>query len=446
MSKFLAHRLVFSMLLAPLGIANAAALPTALEVRSDLQALADTLKWQGSVYDTYAPVLDKASEAYNTISTFSDNSTLDSQAHFIRQRLERLMVESQYFVTESSDPAYQPDPLETPEYLTANVAEWRYAVTVMSNNLEEPVCDITSNLPEIEAQNISSAAEPGTEFRDSALTPTMVIIPAGSYTAGATPEEHTRWRVELAKQHFELPRRQVTIAKPLAFSRTEVTVAEFDTFIQHTCYQPRGGARWWDPQNPDFFGFNEELSYQNPGFPQTPDHPVVAVTRNDAEAYAHWLSAITGAIYRLPNEDEWEWAARGGTQTPFFWGIDLTEVSQYANTYDNSSAEANHFRWPSNGKMDGFPHTAPVASFKPNGFGLYDVTANAREFMADDWIANLTTASTDGSVHKGPAPFPVVRGGAWNYNPRNLRMNYRSGYLSSEVATNMFGIRLVRDL
>ncbi|KAI9172683.1 Formylglycine-generating enzyme [Paramyrothecium foliicola] len=441
MLKFVTQCVACSVLLAP-GLVSAASVE---EVRAKLAALAETLQWQGSMYPTYAPALDAAIQARDAIASV-DAGTYP-QAAVALESLGRLITESKYFTDESSNPEYVPHPLESNEYLTANVDEWRYAVKVLSDRFEQPVCDILSNLPSPQAASIDASAVPGTEFRDSDLTPTMVVLPTGSYTAGSTPEEHARWRVPDDKKAFEYPQRTVTISKPLAFSRTEVTVGQFDTFVKSTCYQLRGGSRWWDPENPDFFGFNGALTYDQPGFPQTPDHPVVAVRRADAQAYARWLSAITGKTYRLPNEDEWEWAARGGTQTVFFWGNELKpNGSQYANTYDTAAHAANGFRWPSNNMTDGFPHTAPVGSFKPNGYGLYDVTANAREFMADDWIENLGPEAHDGSIHKGPAPFPVVRGGAWNYNPRNLRINYRSAYFSSEVATNMFGIRLVREL
>ncbi|KEY70200.1 hypothetical protein S7711_03419 [Stachybotrys chartarum IBT 7711] len=445
MLKYAAHPVVRSMLLAPLGLALAAS-PSADDVRSDLLALADVLRWQGSMGATYGAILDQATDAYATVSSVSEDSSFAPQAQLVREKLELLLVESQHFVDEASDPEYVLDPLETPEYLTANVDEWSYAVAVMSENLEEPICEVVADAAPVRALNITSATTAGTEFQDAETLPVMVIIPTGSYTAGATPEEHDLWGVPEEKRYFERPQRQVTISTPLAFSRTEVTVGQFREFIESTCYQTRGGARWWDIDAVDNFVFNAALTWDDPGFPQTDDHPVVAVTRYDAEAYAEWLSQITGATYRLPNEDEWEWAARGGTQDIFFWGDELLDAVDYANTYDLTASRINQFRWPPINIDDHFPHTAPVASFQPNGYGLYDVTANAREFMADDWQGDLTNAASDGSRHVGPAPFPTVRGGAWNYNPRNLRLNYRSGYLSSEVATNMFGIRLVREL
>lgn len=225
-----------------------------------------------------------------------------------------------------------------------------------------------------------------------------------------------------------------------------MTVAQFRRFIDDTGYEVRGGARWWDPADPTAMIFNAELDWTNPGFAQSDESPVVAVTRQDAEAYAGWLSETTGQAYRLPTEDEWEWAARGGTQTIFPWGNEIGAVGRYVNSYDVTSLEFNAFGWGSTPVTDGFPYTAPVGSFEPNGFGLYDMIGNAREFTADDWIRDLRGASADGSAHDGQQPFPVLRGGAWNYQPQNLRVAYRSAYFSSEIATNMFGFRVVREL
>jgi formylglycine-generating enzyme required for sulfatase activity len=440
------HPVVASLLLAPLGTALAQE-PSVEEVRQQLADLATALEFQGTMADTYRPVLEKANLAFDTVAKATNESDFWPQVPTTLEALTRIKTEAKYFVDESTPVDYVTHPLEVDEYLIANVDEWSHAVDVLGERLLDPFCDVVDGAPAPVKSDITADAAPGTVFKDNDLTPTLVVIPTGSYQAGSSDEEQANWRVPLEKQNFEKPQRTVTISKKLAFSRTEVSVGEFRKFIEATCYQPRGGARWWEPSNVDNFGFEVTLSWDSPGFPQNETQPVVAVTRQDIKAYTKWLSAVSGATYRLPNEDEWEWAARGGTQDIFFWGSTLLpDGSKYANTYDDAASDANHFRWPSNGLVDGFPHTAPVGSFLPNGYGLYDMTANAREFMADDWIENLGEAAHDGSIHAGPVPFPVFRGGAWNYNPRNLRINYRSAYFSSEISTNMFGIRLVRDL
>ncbi|OAA53185.1 Sulphatase-modifying factor [Cordyceps fumosorosea ARSEF 2679] len=331
-------------------------------------------------------------------------------------------------------------------FLTGSVDEWRFTINEINKKLELPSTYRAPQPGRSIARGINCQSAPGTEFRDAVQGPVMVVIPKGTFTAGSTPQEQQLWKVPQNRRNFELPQRKVSITTPLAFGKTEVTVNQFDTFVRESHYQLRGGARWWNPDNSTAMVFNEDLNYTNPGFTQTSDSPVVAIRRQDAEAYASWLSTMTGATYRLPTEDEWEWAARGGTQDVFFWGDAIEQVISYANSYDKMSLRVNRFHWNSTPADDGFAWTAPVASFQPNNFGLHDVTANAREFCADTWIQDLSGSANDGSVHNGTAPFPVVRGGAWNYQPQNLRINYRSAYFSSEVATNMFGFRLVREL
>jgi hypothetical protein len=154
------------MLLAPLGVAIAAS-PSADDVRSELRALAVVLRWQGSMDATYGAILDQATDVYATVSSVSDDSSFAPQAQLVRKKLELLMVESQHFVDETSDPAYVPDPLETPDYLTANVDEWSYAITVMRNNLEGPVCKVVADVAPACALNITSATGLVTEFQGS---------------------------------------------------------------------------------------------------------------------------------------------------------------------------------------------------------------------------------------------------------------------------------------
>ncbi|EFY87597.1 hypothetical protein MAC_06309 [Metarhizium acridum CQMa 102] len=417
------------------------------QLRADLTSLVNTLRWNGTTQDTYAPVQQAALSAYSTLtSVASEHPKAIPQAGKFSETLERLIAESRYLVDLSAPADYEPSVLDSVMFLTGSVDEWRFAINTIGTKLELPSSYQAPQLRQSAASGINCETAPGTEFRDADVGPVMVVIPTGTFTAGSTPEEQELWQVPVNRRDFELPQRKVSIPTPLAIGKTEVTVDEFDTFVQETSYQPRGGARWWNPDNNTAMVFNEDLNYLNPGFPQTSDSPVVAITRQDVVAYAGWLSTITGATYRLPTEDEWEWAARGGSQDTFFWGNDIEDVVSYANSFDTTSKKVNGFRWANTPVDDGFAWTAPVASFRPNNFGLYDVTANAREFCADTWIRDLGNAAADGSVHTGTAPFPVVRGGAWNYQPQNLRINYRSAYFSSEVATNMFGFRLVREL
>lgn len=423
---------------------------TTTQLHKKLSELSEALRWHGTTQSTYSSVEPAARAAHSTLVTLAkSNSKAVPRADEFVETLGRLVAESRYMAELSRPRTYKPGFYDGVAFLTGSMNEWHHAINVIIANLERPSSYRTprtrSKVTGISSK-ITKSTKPGTEFRDWNEGPAMVVIPTGSYMSGSTEAELKQWKVTPDKWRNEMPHRRVRIAKPLAFSRTEVEVSQFEAFVRETNYKPRGGARWWNPNDPTQMVFNSHLDFRNPGFPQTPNSPVVAITIQDARAYTHWLSTVTGHTYRLPSEEEWEWAARGGTNTTFFWGNDVKHVDLYANTYDQTADKANKFQWPATNVTDGFAYTAPVASFRPNGFGLYDMIANAREFMADSWVGFLGSSANDGSVHVGPAPFPVVRGAAWDYTVRNLRINYRDPYYSSEVATNMFGIRLVREL
>ncbi|PHH74134.1 hypothetical protein CDD80_3293 [Ophiocordyceps camponoti-rufipedis] len=439
-SSILYHTLSLSLL------ASTTVSQSITSIKADLTTLANLLKWQGTTQSSYAPVLPAALKAHASLSSMTGPGSPIPQAAKYVEQLGRLVAESRYLVALSAPSGYQQTVLDSTVFLKGSLDEWRFAITRTRDKLEEPSKYRAPTCGKKSAKDISTTTSPGTIFHDFEGAPAMVVVPAGSFIAGSSPEEQTRWGVPQARRSFELPHRQVHIAKPLAVGRTEISVREFQDFIHQTDYELRGGTRAWYHGKNTTLAFQSDLNYRNPAFPQTNNHPVVAITRQDAKAYAAWLSCLTGSTYRLPSEDEWEYAARGGSNDSFFWGSDLSHADQWANTYDTTSSTTNDFPWAHTNVTDTFAYTAPVASFRPNGFGLYDVTGNAREFTADDWIERLGGAASDGSVRKGPAPFPVMRGGAWNYQPMNLRLNYRSAYFSSEVSTNMFGFRLVRDL
>ncbi|KAF4585886.1 sulfatase-modifying factor enzyme 1 domain-containing protein [Ophiocordyceps camponoti-floridani] len=396
-------------------------------IKADLTTLANLLKWQGTTHSSYAPVLPAARKAHSSISSMTGPGSPIPQAAEYAEQLGRLVAESRYMVALSTPSRYRQTVLDSTVFLKGSLDEWRFTITRTRDKLEEPSKYRAPSCGKRRAKDISTSTPPGTIFHDFEGAPAMVVVPAGCFTAGSSPEEQTRWGVPQARRSFELPRRRVRIAKPLAVGRTEVTFGEFQDFIRQTDYEPRGGTRAWNHGKNTTLAFKSDLNFRNPAFPQTDDHPVDQHTGYHRKTNGSTPPAEAPTI-----------PSSGAPTSP--------EQNQWANTYDTSSSTTNAFPWSHTNVTDSFAYTAPVASFRPNGFGLYDVTGNAREFTADDWIERLGGAASDGSVRKGPAPFPVVRGGAWNYQPMNLRLNYRSAYFSSEVSTNMFGFRLVRHL
>ena len=141
-------------------------------------------------------------------------------------------------------------------------------------------------------------------------------------------------------------------------------------------------------------------SWRDPRFPakQSGEHPVVCVSWDDAQAYIAWLNKRVGKdVYRLPTEAEWEFAARGGTTSKYFWGEDRAEARKYASAADLSGKKANP-KWDVPNCDDGYVATAPVASFKPNPYGLYDIVGNAWQWTQDCWHTSYEGAPADGSA------------------------------------------------
>ncbi|WP_342617602.1 formylglycine-generating enzyme family protein [Rhodoferax sp. GW822-FHT02A01] len=294
----------------------------------------------------------------------------------------------------------------------------------------------------------------------------MVRIPAGEFLMGSDePAETLHKSYPLAEQKRlddlfdEAPVHRVRITKAFYMGATEVTVGQFRQFVEQSGYVPESiadgtGGYGYNPQydasktqrGDAFEGRDTRYSWQNPGFAQTDQHPVVNVTWNDAQALAQWLSKQEGRSYRIPTEAEWEYAARAGTRTRYHCGDEPTCLLKVANTFD----EAAKPYWPQfaanalNGN-DGFAFTAPVASFAPNAFGLYDMHGNAWEWTqdlyAEDYYAHAPVDDP-----KGPEEGNVYvrRGGSWHTWALYARSSYRN-WNSPQTRYTLVGIRLVMD-
>ena len=145
---------------------------------------------------------------------------------------------------------------------------------------------------------------PGTVFRDCPECPEMVVVPAGSFLMGSSPDEKGR-------RKCESPLHRVSIPKPFAAGKYEVTKREFGVFVRATGRDMEGGCWLFDPVE----GKGKKdvaRSWRSPGYEQTDRDPVSCVNWSDAQAYVNWLSEKTEKLYRLPSEAEWEYAARVG--------------------------------------------------------------------------------------------------------------------------------------
>jgi formylglycine-generating enzyme required for sulfatase activity len=189
----------------------------------------------------------------------------------------------------------------------------------------------------------------------------------------------------------------------------EVTFAEYDKFAEAT-----GRTK------PDDEGWGRG------------NRPVINVSWYDATAYAEWLSQQTGKQYRLPTEAEWEYAARAGTTTKYWWGNTAShEYANYGADECCSGLAKGKDRWKS---------TAPVGSFEPNPFDLYDTAGNVWE-----WTCSEYSSSYDGSEKscEEHVSLGVIRGGSWGAGPGVMRVTGRSrssdGFRYDDV-----GFRLAR--
>jgi formylglycine-generating enzyme required for sulfatase activity len=276
----------------------------------------------------------------------------------------------------------------------------------------------------------------GKSFRDCDRCPEMVVLPAASYEMGASP-------TDMDKLTQETPQHWISISKPLAMSRTEVTREQFSQFATETGLKVEGGC--WVFED----GKSEQRADRNwtqPGYLQSDSHPVTCVSWNDAVAYTKWLAEKTGKSYRLPTEAEWEFAARSGTTTARFWGDDPERACQYGNVADQKTkAQISHAaNWVIHGCSDGHPYTSPRSTFRQNSYGLFDMLGNVWEWVEDCWNDSYRNAPVDGSAWlTGACGQRVARGGAWNSPPKSVRASTRNRNVNS-YRDYSFGFRVVR--
>ena len=313
--------------------------------------------------------------------------------------------------------------------------KWR--LTVTSNVAIEAVSLLASptghlaNLSSMPSADMETSDGGGGAFR----APEMVTVPAGSFMMGSPDSEADRL-------DNEGPVHRVTIAEPFAVGKYEVTRGEFARFVSETGYAPDGRC-WLEPT----VGWSTEHSWRSPGFTQTDDHPVTCVTWFDAKAYVAWLSEKTGDEYRLLTETEWEYVARGGTTTPWYWGESSESQCRYANARDVSTVAGE--RLPDGTRPvgvecnDGHAWTAPVGSYQANPFGVHDMAGNVWEWVEDcgnTWRcmpsyepgtdrAGNVTPPVDGSAWPEWGTWHRARrGGSWGDNPQRIRSAYRGAY------------------
>jgi formylglycine-generating enzyme required for sulfatase activity len=253
--------------------------------------------------------------------------------------------------------------------------------------------------------------KPSYAFRDCATCPEMVVIPAGSFTMGSPDDEPDR-------NADEGPQRTVTIARPFAVGKFEVTFAEWDACVT-------GGGCKGNPAPADE-GWGKDRQ------------PVINVSWDDAQEYVLWLTRRTGKSYRLLTEAEWEYAARAGTTSPFATGATVTpEQANFQTPFkDDGESREGEYR----------EQTIKVGSFPPNAFDLHDMHGNVWEWVQDNWHDGYAGAPTDGAVVPGGDPaMRTKRGGGWYSLVSEIRSASRQGDQPDHRGGDI-GFRVARGL
>jgi formylglycine-generating enzyme required for sulfatase activity len=226
------------------------------------------------------------------------------------------------------------------------------------------------------------------------------LIPGGTYLLGSPPNEPGRYADEALPHRVSL--------KPFYMAVTETTNAQYARFMQAT---GQAAPLYWGDRNLN-----------------GPEQPVVGVSWNEAVAFCRWLSRLTGVEHRLPSEAQWEAAARGGlTGQPYPWGSQGPDAGGVfrANLMHDGTAR------------DGFRFSAPVGSFAPNGYGLFDLAGNVSEWCQDRYLP----LRKEGPFK--PGVLRLLKGGSWASRARDLRCAARQS-APPTYADGYIGFRVVR--
>jgi formylglycine-generating enzyme required for sulfatase activity len=237
--------------------------------------------------------------------------------------------------------------------------------------------------------------------------PMMVQIPGGTFQMGYSDCAAVNADEEYSDQ---CPRRRVAI-QSFEIGQYEVTFDEYSAFVLGTDVVEIPHDKNWGRGS----------------------RPVINVSWNDAKEYIVWLSRVTGKIYRLPTEAEWEYAVRAGTTTTYSFGDDPRKLNEYGWYKDNSENQ-----------------THPVGQKKPNKWDLYDMHGNVSELVEDDWFPNSEGAPDDGRAWvkdpRSDSGRRVARGGYFDYDARYSQSSRRFRRSRADLGSRRVGFRLARSV
>jgi formylglycine-generating enzyme required for sulfatase activity len=309
--------------------------------------------------------------------------------------------------------------------------------------------DVEALRSRIEHASVYGLFTPGQRFSDpidiGGSGPELVVIPIGAFEMGSA-------RSEPGRRKNEGPRHRVMVERGFAIARSEITVAQFDMFVQATGYVATSKQR----RRSTIYDERSGSMIERPGVDWQNDHggesaagnlPVMHISWTDASAYADWLSRVSAHTYRLPSEAEFEYVLRAGGESRFPWGDDRPP-RVLENVTGDGDRSATKRSWNNSfaSYSDGYWGAAPVRSFEANAFGVHDINGNVSEWVADCWHDGYSRAPNDASawINRGCTE-RVIRGGSWASAPDQVRSAFRIG-AEPETTSARVGFRVVREL
>jgi formylglycine-generating enzyme required for sulfatase activity/uncharacterized caspase-like protein len=264
-----------------------------------------------------------------------------------------------------------------------------------------PVAAVPATPPAAITTKPAAKTASGGEIKDCPACPILIPLASGSFTMGSNNDDPA-----------EKPPHRVSIGRAFAIGKFEVTVEQWNA-----CVDAGACTR---------VAAEGESTTPAPG-----NTPMRNVSWDDAQVYVKWLSKVGGKPYRLPTEAEWEYAARGGTQTTYWWGEQMKK----------GTADCKDCGEPY--KPDA---PTPVGSFAANPYGLYDMNGSVWEWVADCWHSSYKNAPADGRAWDDPScSVRVIRGGSWREGASYMQSATRFKY-SSSVRQSQNGFRVARDM
>ncbi|MGC4028465.1 MAG: SUMF1/EgtB/PvdO family nonheme iron enzyme [Steroidobacteraceae bacterium] len=294
-----------------------------------------------------------------------------------------------------------------------------------------------------EASVAAPSLTPGNTFKSCQNCPSMVVVPPGTYKKGS----------ERVAEGRALPIRDITIAKPFAIAQTEITNAQFAEYWKETPEKPpsmgclQANEHGINESNPFWDWDDIEADGGTP-----PNFPARCINWHYAKGYVEWLAKKTGLPYRLTNEAEWEYVAKAGKNTDWFWGNDLKRICEYENGLDQTAQKAGMPTLRHGEPMlivpceDGVAALAPVGSKKPNPFGVYDMSGSVWEWQEDCWAQPVPAAPVDGSAYEVEhCRYRVIKGASYRAGYEEMFPFWRGRNPTARAVTT-YGFRVALDL